>query len=133
MATAPPGPKWPLVMDTLTTPVSESVGRGLAEHSAVTADLGVTGKCGMLQSMASRDAFLREDAPPIVVHFTPTPASWRNQLAIWLSMLVRKVIRRGNFLSREDRRHKIETFLEYCNRTMATPFRWTYQGKPLTA
>lgn len=132
-ATDPTCPKWHLVMDTLNTQVSESVVRWVAEQRAVTEALGVKGKSGILQSMASREAVLREDSHNIVFHFTPTQASWRNQLEIWFAILVRKVIRRGNCLSREDLRHKIEAFIDYFNRTMAKPFRWTYQGKPLTA
>jgi hypothetical protein len=43
------------------------------------------------------------------------------------------VVRRGNFLSQADLREKILTFIDYFNATMAKPFRWTYQGKPLVA
>lgn len=133
VATDPICPKWHLVMDNLNTHVSESVVRWVAEQSGVTEDLGIKGQRGILQSMASRKAFLRDDHPKIVFHFTPKHASWLNQIEIWFSILVRKVIRRGNFLSKADLRQKIEAFIEYFNRTMAKPFRWTYQGKPLTA
>ena len=50
---------------------------------------------------------------------------------IWLSILVRKLLRRGNFRSVEDLRTQVLSFIAYFNRTMAKPFRWTYQGKPL--
>jgi hypothetical protein len=56
-----------------------------------------------------------------------------NQVEIWLSILVRKVIKRGNFTSIQDLKRKVLAFIEYYNRTMAKPFKWTYQGKALAA
>jgi hypothetical protein len=52
---------------------------------------------------------------------------------IWLSILVRKLLRRGNFRSVIDLRDQVLAFISYFNRTMAKPFKWTYQGKPLHA
>jgi hypothetical protein len=46
---------------------------------------------------------------------------------------VRKLIRRGDFASKQDLRTKIEQFIAYFNATMAKPFRWTMAAKPLTA
>ena len=69
----------------------------------------------------------------VTFHFTPKHASWLNQIEIWFSILARKVIRRGNFTSTQDLKAKIEAFIAYFNETMAKPFKWTYQGKPLTA
>ena len=63
----------------------------------------------------------------------PKHCSWLNQIEIWFSILARKVIRRGNFSSNEDLTCKLNAFIEYFNRTMAKPFRWTYQAKPLAA
>lgn len=40
-------------------------------------------------------------------------------------------MRRGNFTSVANLEHKLRAFLEYFNRTMAHPFRWTYTGKPV--
>jgi hypothetical protein len=56
-----------------------------------------------------------------------------NQIEIWFSILVRKVIKRGNFKSVDDLKCKVLAFIEYYNRTMAKPFKWTYQGRALTA
>ena len=58
-------------------------------------------------------------------------ASWMNQIEISFGILVRKVIRRGHFISLADLQQKLEAFVDYFNRTMAKPFKWTYQGKPL--
>ena len=66
-------------------------------------------------------------------HYTPKHASWMNQVEIWLSILVRKVIKRGNFTSIQELKRKVLAFIEYYNRTMAKPFKWTYQGKALAA
>ncbi|MEM9216494.1 MAG: IS630 family transposase, partial [Cyanobacteria bacterium P01_F01_bin.150] len=35
--------------------------------------------------------------------------------------------------SQSDLKAKILAFVDYFNRTMAKPFKWTYKGKPLTA
>jgi hypothetical protein len=44
---------------------------------------------------------------------------------------MRKLIRLGNFASKDMVRTRIEQFIAYFNATMAKPFRWTYAGKPL--
>ena len=56
-----------------------------------------------------------------------------NQVELWLSILVRKLLARGSFASAEQLEAKVGKFIEYYNRTMAKPFKWTYQGKPLQA
>lgn len=62
--------------------------------------------------------------------FTPTYASWLNQVELWFSILSRKVIKRGVFSSKEDLVKRIMSFIEEYNQT-AKPFQWTYTGKPL--
>jgi putative transposase len=44
---------------------------------------------------------------------------------------VRKLLKRGSFTSVDDLKAKVLSFIDYYNRTMAKPFKWTYQGKPL--
>lgn len=62
-------------------------------------------------------------------HYTPTHASSMNQVEIWLNILVRKLLRRGSFSPVDDLVAKVKQFIKYYNRTMAKPFKWTYQGR----
>ncbi len=46
-----------------------------------------------------------------------------NLIEIWFGMLVKKVIKRGDFLSKEALKKKILAFIDYFNKTMAKPFK----------
>jgi hypothetical protein len=133
VATDPTARRWHIVVDNLDIHRSASLVRWVAEVSEPDADLdlGVKGRRGILHTRQSRAAFLSDPAHHIVFHYTPRHCSWLNQIEIWLSILVRKLLRRGSFTSVADLRAKVLAFITYYNRTMARPFRWTYQGKPL--
>jgi putative transposase len=129
----PAASQWHFVVDNLDIHCSESLVRYVAARDGLAEDLGVKYVRGILRSRASRAAFLAESTHSIVFHYTPKHASWMNQVEIWLSILVRKLLRRGNFRSVDDLRRQVLDFIDYFNRTMAKPFKWTYQGKPLHA
>jgi transposase len=121
------------VVDNLNIHCSASLVRWVARESDLDIDLGVKGKSGALRNCQSRAACLSNPSHRIVFHYTPKHCSWMNQIEIWLSILVRKLLKRGSFTSVQDLKSKVLEFIDYYNRTMAKPFKWTYQGKPLAA
>lgn len=128
-----PNSKWIFLVDQLNTHQSESLVRWVAQVCEITLDLGIKGEKGILQSMSTRTAFLQDPNHRIRFVYTPKHASWLNQIELWFSILVRRLLKRGNFSSTDDLKEQILSFIDYFNRTLAKPFQWTYKGRPLVA
>ena len=129
-----PEADWIILVDQLNTHKSESLVNLVIRLSGLEIDeatLGIKGKSGILESMQTRKTFLKDENHRIRFVYTPKHTSWLNQVEIWFGILVRKVLKRGNFSSIADLRQRILSFIEYFNKTMAKPFKWTYKGKPL--
>jgi putative transposase len=62
--------------------------------------------------------------PRFHVHFTPTYASWLNQVEIWFNRITQQAIRRGTFRSVKELVAKIERYVQASN-NHAQPFVWT--------
>ena len=91
--------------------------RYVADVSDMDIDLGIKAKSGVLQSIETREAFLADPSHYIIFHYTlHADTRWR-----------------ASFVSINDLKTKVLAFVEYFNRTMAKPFKWTYRGRALTA
>jgi hypothetical protein len=127
-----PAAGWIFVGDNLTTHCSATLVLLVAGLCGIPAgSLGTKGKRGVLQSVSTRKAFLTDASHRVRFVYVPKHTSWLNQVEIWFSILGRRVLRRGTFRSKEDLRDHILRFIDYFNRTMAKPFKWTYAGRPL--
>ena len=131
VASDPEG-QWIFIVDQLNTHQSEGLVRWVATACQLPDALGEKGKCGVLESMSTRKAFLEDASHRMRFVYTPTPTSWLNQVEIWFSILVRRVLKRASFTSTADLRQQILDFIDYFNKHLAHPFKWTYTGKPLT-
>jgi len=89
------------------------------------------GKEGVLESQETRREFLSDKSHRIRFVYLPKHTSWLNQIEVVFGVVMRKVIRRGNFTSLADLKTKLMSFIDYFNKAFAKPFRWTYTGRPL--
>jgi transposase len=67
----------------------------------------------------------------LTLHFTPTYASWLNQIEIWFNIFSRDVVKGGVWPSKKELVKQIMLYVKRYNRDRARPFSWTYTGKVL--
>ncbi len=118
--------KFHWVMDNLNTHWTLELCRYLAFESGCWGQ----GQEKRLRTGKQRRALLTAGCGRHVVHFTPKHGSWLNQIEIWVGVLSRRVLRRGNFTSVADLAQKILAYIAHYNAHFAHPYEWTYTGKP---
>jgi transposase len=69
----------------------------------------------------------------LTLHFTPTYASWLNQVEIWFGIFSRDVLKDAVWHSKAELIRQIMSYIRIYSSDRAKPFRWTYTGKPLAA
>lgn len=121
---------WIFIVDQLNTHQSETLVRWVNRCCNLNLELGEKGISGILRSMPSRAAFLSAPSHRIRLVYVPKHSSWLNQIECWFSILVRRLLKRGNFTSTQDLRQQILDFIAYFNRLFAKPFNWKFKGFP---
>ena len=66
------------------------------------------------------------------MHYTPTYASWLNQVEIWFNRITQQAIRRGTFRSVKELVEKIDRYVQSSN-AQAQPFAWTATADSILA
>jgi transposase len=61
--------------------------------------------------------------PNVHFHFTPTSASWLNQVEIWFGIFSRKTLSGASFASTDQLVEAIQAFISSYNQS-ASPFKW---------
>jgi hypothetical protein len=123
-----PQAPWIFVTDQLNTHQSETLVCFVAKHCGIEEDLGIKGKSGHLATMPTRAAFLSDPSHCIRFVYTPKHSSWLNQIEIWFSILVRRLLARASWPSLAHLREGILAFIAYYNCTSHGAFHWTYKG-----
>ncbi len=127
-----PEAEWVFVCDNLNTHMSATLVCLVAMLCGIDiVSLGKKGRYGVLKSMVSRKQFLEDRSHRIRFVYTPKHSSWLNQIEIWFSGLVRRVLTRGSFPSVADLNVAIQHYITYSN-TLARPMNWQYDGTPKT-
>src|SRR5882762_2636632 len=122
---------WIFVADQLDTHRAATLVELVARRCGIQDDLGTKGEAGILKSKQTRREFLEDPTHRIRFVYTPKHCSWLNQVEIWFSILVRRLLKRSNFASVDALRQRLLEFIAYYNRTLAKPFNWTFTGRTL--
>lgn len=125
-----PDAPWLFLADNRNTHQSEALVWLVATRCVLPDDLGVKGRAGILRSMPSRAAFLSAPAHRLQFLYTPTHTSWLNQIELWFGILA--AASSNAVTSPPPTRYVRASWPSSPTSTeTATPFKWTYGGRPL--
>ena len=122
---------WIFVSDQLNTHKSESLVRMIAKRCNLKDDLWVKWKSWVLKNMETRKKFLTDKSHNIRFVFTPKHCSWLNQIEMWFGVISKKFLNRWSFKSKSELKDGMIRFINYFNKTLAKPYKWTFSGLPL--
>ncbi|NES84944.1 MAG: IS630 family transposase, partial [Moorea sp. SIO2B7] len=88
--------EWIFIVEQRATQKSESLVKLVASICGITRELGVKRKEGILKSLASREDFLSDESHRIRFVYVRKHTSWLNQIECWLSILVRRLLKRSS-------------------------------------
>jgi hypothetical protein len=103
--------------------------RLVAERCGIESDLGIKQKAGILKSMKLVRLSCLIQPPHSLCLYSQTHVL-AHQIECWFSILMRRLLKRGNFTSTTNLKQKILDFIAYYNRTFAKPFQWKFKGFP---
>src|SRR5437763_10802651 len=83
--------------------------------------------CGHLTTRKTRAAFFSDPTHRLRFVYTPKHSSWLNQISIWFSILVWRLLSRLSCTSVQELRAHILAFIAYYNRTSNRAFRLPLQ------
>jgi len=124
-----PAAAWIFIVDNLNTHRSAGLVEWVAQACGIATDLGVKEKRGIVESMATRGAFLGDPVQRIRFVYLPPHTSWLTHVEIWCGTLSRLVLKRGDHASATALRYQVLAFIAHYNRALAQPVKWTYTGR----
>jgi hypothetical protein len=98
---------------------------------ALAARNGLVFESERLSTEAERRAFLTDPEHRYRFVFPPTHGSWRNQVELFVSVLARRCLRRGDFAGAAEFEERLAVYWEADHARKKHPYRWTYTGEPL--
>lgn len=128
VATAPTH-AWIFIVDQLNTHYSASLLEWVGQTIQDQQPLGEKGRSGILFNKKSRMEYLADPAHRIRFVYIPKHCSWLNPVEVWFSGLTKRVLKRGNFSSKEDLKQKLLAYIKYYNEKLAKRFNWSITSK----